>query len=119
MSDNLVVPERKYDQLDGEIIDTLSAFTKKANAKLEFTRTGVTVENLVLRKLSEIFSISYNNKGRVFFVVGIDDGKIQSYYYDSSAFDDLEPCFKKKHKKEIIEYLNSLVGLELSFHKKK
>ena len=48
----------------------------------------------------------------------IKDGKIQSAYYDKSAFEDIDPCFKKKYKNDISEYLNSLIGLEITFTKR-
>lgn len=118
MSDNLKIPNKVYDKLDTDILNILSAYTIDNNAKLEFTRTGVTVENLVTGKMNEIFSVSYLGKGRIFFTVNMEDGKIQSSYYDNSAFEDVDPCFKKKYKKGITEYLNSLVGLELTFTKR-
>ena len=118
MSDNLKIPNKVYDKLDSEILEILSGYTVKDNVKLEFTRTGVTVENLVTGRLNEIFSISYVGKGRVFLTVDMEDGKIQSAYYDKSAFEDIDPCFKKKYKKDISEYLNSLIGLEITFTKR-
>ena len=118
MSDNLKIPNKVYDKLDTDILNILSAYTVDNNAKLEFTRTGVTIENLVTGKMNEIFSVSYLGKGRIFFTVDMEDGKIQSSYYDNSAFEDVDQCFRKKYKKDITEYLNSLVGLELTFTKR-
>ena len=118
MSDNLKIPNKVYDKLNTDILNILSAYTVDNNAKLEFTRTGVTIENLVTGKMNEIFSVSYLGKGRIFFTVDMEDGKIQSSYYDNSAFEDVDQCFRKKYKKDITEYLNSLVGLELTFTKR-
>lgn len=128
MSDNLTITERKYDKLDGEIIDILSKYISKSvynyldqladNFKptLEFTRTGVTIENKD-GTLREIFTISYSNKGFIFFAVDMKTGKIISYTTDNNAFDGCFAFIDKKHKAEIFSYLDSLIGLELDYHK--
>lgn len=127
MSDNLTITERKYDKLGGEIVDAISEYVSNSiyntldaidgyRPSLEFTRTGVTVENTRDGTLREVFTISYSNKGFIFFTVDVRTGRIIGYTTDKNAFEGCFAFIDKKYRPEIINYLDSLIGLEIDFH---